>query len=129
MKIDHVTLSVTDPDRTVAWWRSLLGEADGGEESGPGWRRCWLAWPDGLLLVFVRHDDASDADRFAHARVGLDHLSLSCADEAEVRSWAARLDALGVDHGPVETPEDGWVLTARDPDGIAVEFFAAAPEA
>ena len=50
-------------------------------------------------------------------------LGLACSSEDDVRGWAERLDGLGVEHGPVETAPYGWAVTARDPDGIAVEVF------
>ena len=58
-------------------------------------------------------------------RSGLDHLGLGCTSEGAVQAWAHRMDELGVVHGPVEDVPYGWAVTARDPDGIPVEFFCA----
>ncbi|MDO8733051.1 MAG: VOC family protein [Actinomycetota bacterium] len=73
--------------------------------------------------MFTKHESTQLSDRFDHNRVGLDHIGLSCPSEAAVRGWADRLDELEFPHDPVEDVDYGWAVTARDPDGIAVEFF------
>lgn len=123
--IHHVTLSVTDADASAAWYQSLLGAADVVEREGAGWRRIRMAWPSGLVIGVTQFDAADPARRFTHLAVGLDHLGLACASEAEVRAWAAKLDGLGFVHGPVEDAPYGWAVTARDPDDIAIEFYCA----
>ena len=62
-------------------------------------------------------------DRAAASTMGLDHVGLGCASERQVRELAARMDALGERHGPVEAAPYGWAVTARDPDDIPIEFF------
>ncbi len=87
-----------------------------------------MTTPTELAVPAFHHVSLSvtDADSgFDHTRVGLDHLGLACPDEARVRAWATRLDDLGFTRGPVEDVYYGWAVTARDPDGIAVEFFAS----
>jgi hypothetical protein len=46
------------------------------------------------------------------------------ADRAELEKWACRLDELGVEHGDIKDASYGSGLSFRDPDGIALEFFA-----
>lgn len=122
--VHHLTLSVTDPEASARWYQALLGPAAVVRREGPGWVRTRLQWPSGLVIGLTRHERTVPGDAFDHGRVGLDHLGLACASEDEVRAWAARLDALGVAHGPVEDVPYGWAVTARDPDGIPIEFFA-----
>ena len=124
--IHHVTLTVTDVARSVDWYQGLFGPAIVLDRQGPTWTRQRMQWPSGLIIGVSRHDDTT-AQAFDCTRVGLDHIGLDCADEAEVRAWAQRLDHLGYEHGPVESVAYGWAVTARDPDGIAIEFFAARP--
>ena len=126
--VHHVTLSVTDAEASAAWYQRLLGPAAVTRREGPGWRRVRMQWPSGLVIGATQHEGAAAADRFSHLRVGLDHLGLACADEAEVRGWASRIDELGCPRGPVEDAPYGWAVTTRDPDGIALEFFAAKPQ-
>ncbi len=121
--IHHVTLTVTDTARSAQWYQRLLGPATVVERQGPTWERVRMQWTSGLVIGVTRHD--TTAGSFDCTRVGLDHLGLGCASEAEVRAWAARLEELGLEHGPLEEVSYGWAVTARDPDGIAIEFFCA----
>jgi catechol 2,3-dioxygenase-like lactoylglutathione lyase family enzyme len=120
----HVSLSVTDPERSAVWFQALLGDAAIVNRVGPDWHRVRMQWPNGLVIGLTCHDSTAPESSFDHTRVGLDHLGLGCPDEASVRAWADRLDTLGFTRGPVEDAPYGWAVTARDPDGIAVEFFA-----
>ncbi len=122
--IHHLTLTVTDVDRSAAWYQSLLGPATTVRREGPGWRRVRMQWASGLVIGVTAHDGSAANDVFGHERVGLDHIGLGCRDEAEVRRWARRLDSIGAPRGPVEDVPYGWAVTGRDPDGIPVEFFA-----
>lgn len=121
--VHHVTLTVSDIERSATWYQDVLGPADAARRSGDGWERIRLAWPHGLVIGVTAHNATTAADSFDHARIGLDHIGLGCASEDEVRAWATRLDELGIDRGPVESVPYGWAVTARDPDGIAIEFF------
>jgi len=122
--LHHLTISVTDAFASSDWYQRLLGPAEIIHRDGPDWVRVRMQWPSGLVIGATEHADTDADDSFDHTRVGLDHVGLACADEAEVRAWAARLADLGMTHGPVEDVPYGWAVTARDPDGIAVELFA-----
>ncbi|TAM86273.1 MAG: VOC family protein [Jatrophihabitans sp.] len=121
--LSHVTLTVTDLEASVAWYGRALGLARGPDMSGPGWRRTLMLGPSGLVIGLQAHERTAASDRFDEARVGLDHLSIACVDRAEVQDWLTGLDELGVAHSAVSA-EPANVATCRDPDGIAIEFFA-----
>jgi glyoxylase I family protein len=125
--IHHLTLTVSDADASAAWYQRLLGPAEVVRREAPGWRRVRMAWPTGIVIGVTAHDGTPVGDRFDHVRTGLDHVGIGCPSEADVRAWAAHLDDLGVTHGPVEDVPYAWAVTARDPDGIPVEFFCAKP--
>ena len=126
--VHHLTLTVTDAESSADWYQRLLGPATVVRRQGPGWTRVRMQWPGGLVIGVTQHEATSADDGFDHTRIGLDHVGLGCAGEAEVLKWAQRLDDRGIDHGPVEDVPYGWAVTARDPDGIAVEFFAGKPQ-
>lgn len=119
----HVTLTVTDLARSVAWYERVLQIPVVAEREGDGWRRTLLRGPPGLAIGLTCHDDARPDDRFDHRRVGLDHLSIACTDREALEGWEAHLDAIGVAHEPLAEHAYGTTLVARDPDGIPVEFF------
>lgn len=119
----HVTLTVTDLDRSVAWYARALGMERGPDMSGPGWRRTLMVAGPGVVLGLQAHERTAEGDRFDETRVGLDHVSIACADRAEVEAWLAQLDEVGEPHSAISA-EPANVATCRDPDGIAIEFFA-----
>lgn len=126
LSVHHVTLTVTDVQRSAVWYQRVLGPAAVVERQGQSWQRIRMQWPWGLVIGVTRHDSTAAAT-FDCTRPGLDHLGLSCRSEADVRDWVDRLDEIGVEHGPLETAAYGWAVTARDPDGIPIEFFSPRP--
>ena len=123
--VHHLTLCVTDVERSARWYQQLLGEATVVDRTGPDFRRKRMAWPNGLIIGVTEFPHAPDVNRFTHLNAGLDHVGLGCSSEEEVRQWAKRIDELGFDRGPVEEAPYGWAVTARDPDNIPIEFFCA----
>ena len=121
--VHHVTLTVTDPDRSAAFYQRLLGPAEVAERTGNGWRRLRLLWPNGLMLGVSTFTTTGPQDRFDPSRVGLDHVGFAVEDEAAVRAWAARMDTLGIARGPVEEVPYAVAVTGRDPDGLPIEFY------
>ena len=121
--IHHITLAVNDAEATATWYKSLLGEAREFHREGPGWKRVRLNFPSGLIISFTQHVAAAKVQKFTHLSVGLDHIGLAWESESEVRSWAAKLNELRFEHGPIEDVSYGWAVTARDPDNIPIEFF------
>ena len=77
----------------------------------------------GQLFGLHTHPQSS-GERFDEHRTGLDHVAFGCPDRAALLAWAARLDELGVAHGGIVDAHYGSGLSFRDPDGVALEFFA-----
>lgn len=123
-RVHHVTLTVANIEESLTWYQKLFGTANLVNRDGATWRRTRADWPSGLIVGFTEHQQATPGDSFNHARVGLDHIGLGCASEEEVREWKAKLESLDFIHGPLEEVAYGWAVTARDPSGIAIEFFA-----
>jgi len=122
--ITHVALTVTDLDRSREWYRRLF-DADPvlDEDTGPFHHVAWAVGGGGLVAIHKFH--GSDAgDRFDEHRVGLDHLSFGVATRAELEKWGTRLDELGIARSPIVDAHYGSGLSFRDPDNIALEFFA-----
>lgn len=123
--IHHVSFSVTNVANSADWYQKLLGKAQVLERQGEGWTRIRLDWPTGLVISLTQHDETQIKDQFSHLRVGLDHISLICKNADEVRNWHSKLSELEFEHGPLEDVAYGCAVTARDPDGIPIEFFCA----
>ena len=125
--IQHIALTVTDLETSVAWYERLFGSKpvlDEMMQEPLPIRHVVFALPSGQLIGLHGHDATDRSDRFQEERIGLDHVGFGCANRAELEAWQARLDELGIEHGGIVDAPYGSGLSFRDPDNIALEFFA-----
>jgi glyoxylase I family protein len=122
--ITHVALTVSDLKRSVPWYQALFGvEPVIDEDTGPFHHVVWLL--GGQTLVGLHQfPNSSSNEAFSESRPGLDHLAFACANRSELEGWEARLGELGVKCGGIVDAPYGSGLSFRDPDNIALEFFA-----
>jgi glyoxylase I family protein len=120
----HVALTVTDLDSSVPWYNRLLEAKPVMDLDDGDFRRKVYALPGGQLLGLTAHRGTASGDRFNEKRPGLDHLGFSCTSRDEVQAWADRLSELAIDHSGIVDAPYGAVLSFKDPDGNALEFFA-----
>ncbi len=123
--IAHVAVTVTDLDRSTRWYTALFGSApvlDEDELAG-GFHHTVYLLGGGQLFGLHTHTPTC-SDRFDEHRAGLDHVAFTCRDRHELQTWATRLDELGIERGAIKDAHYGSGLSFRDPDGIALEFFA-----
>ncbi len=125
--IAHVTLTVRDLRRSVPFYRRLFGTEPVVDEQTLPFRR--VVWVAGGETVVGLHEFPNPADTlpFNERRMGLDHLAFGCRDRADLERWQSRLDELGIAHGGIVEEDYGSGLAFRDPDNIALEFFAPTP--
>ena len=123
--IAHVALSVRDLSVSVPWYEALLeAEPVLDEDTDPDFHHTVYLLGNGTLFGLHQHGTPAPEGSFSEFRVGLDHVAFGCADRSELEKWARRLDELGVAHGEIKDAAYGSGLSFRDPDGIALEFFA-----
>ncbi|WP_425301859.1 VOC family protein [Nocardia wallacei] len=133
--IHHVRLTVTDIDRSRAFYRDVLGFEIAAESPGrpedPQVRSDPAQLYGGVVfqtngMLFGLRPVADAADRFDSERVGLDHLSFTVASVGELSAVASRLDEAGIEHGEVTELEAFGIaiLSFSDPDGIHLELTA-----
>ncbi|MGH2808252.1 MAG: VOC family protein [Actinomycetota bacterium] len=122
--VTHVSLSVTDLDRSFDFYHRVLGlqvlapPFDG--EVFEGRQVLLLA---GRLAIGLQAHSATDGSRFEPTRTGLDHLALMVSSVADLEAWAARLDGEGVTHSEIKPAGAfGQMIELRDPDGIQIEL-------
>ena len=122
--ITHVAVTVTDPSVSVPWYERLFGSAAVlAEDTGP-FHHTVFALDGGQLFGLHVFPDGDWSGGFDPRRPGLDHVAFTCANRNELEHWRGRLDALGIKHGGIVDAHYGSGLSFKDPDGLALEFFA-----
>ncbi len=122
--IGHVAVTVTNLEVSRPWYERLIGDPPVLDEpTDVGFHHTVFMIGD-TLIGLHQHPDTDAADAFTEFRSGLDHIGFGCVDRDALTAWEARLDALGVPHGGIVDAHYGSGLSFRDPDGIALEFFA-----
>lgn len=122
--LGHVALTVRDLSVSAPWYEALFGSAPVIDEDTDPDLHHTVFLIDGTLVGLHEHKRKIPNERFTEFRVGLDHVAFACSDREELGKWAVRLDELGIEHSEIKDASYGSGLSFRDPDGIALEFFA-----
>jgi catechol-2,3-dioxygenase len=123
--LNHVAVTVRNLEVSGPWYRALLeAEPVIDEHTDAGFHHLVWTFDNGTLFGIHQHDQQAPDERFTEYRVGLDHVGFACTDRAALEGWVERLNALGIEHGGIVDESYGSGLSFRDPDGIALEFFA-----
>ncbi len=122
--LSHVQLQVADLDRSVAWYRTVLGVVPFAGDPAVGYVALRHAAAR-MVIVLSRSDPVRGPVETGPPPAGrVDHLAFAVPDGEVLRAWAAHLTASGIDHPGVVLEGDNPSLQLRDPDGIAVELVA-----
>jgi len=123
--LTHVALTVRDLSVSVPWYETLFdAEPVLDEDTEPDFHHTVYLLGGGTLFGLHQHQRPAPAEQFSEFRIGLDHIAFGCADRSELEKWSRRLDELDIVHGEIKDAAYGSGLSFRDPDGIALEFFA-----
>ena len=140
-RFHHAGITVTDLDRSIAFWERLLGVAarrrstlDGPQVGhllgypGVAIERCWMDLPGGVELELVQYLDRDDEpydEGTAHP--GNVHLCLIVDDMQSAVGHATGCGATPVGQGPIEVHAGpyagGRVAYLRNPDGVTLELL------
>ena len=113
LRYGAVHLNVTDPERSLVFWRDLIGLTELGREDG-GVR---LGVADGELVVL--HPGATRPVQRGYS--ALYHLAIHMPSEAEFARVLGRLFAARYPNAPTDHITH-WATYLDDPDGINVEI-------
>jgi glyoxylase I family protein len=121
----HVALTVRDLGVSAPWYRALFGSDPAiDEDTDPDLHHTVWVVGNGTLIGLHQHGTPAPPETFSEFRIGLDHVAFGVGARTELEAWASRLDELGVPHGGIKDAHYGSGLSFRDPDGLALEFFA-----
>lgn len=120
--LHHLKLPVTDLDASLAWYQRVfdaehLSQFDHFGDGGVRYAVI-LALPGVDGLVELRW-----APKAAAATVGYDPVSFAVGDLESLRQWIDHLDALRIDHSPIEPALAGDLVVFRSPDGLYLRLL------
>lgn len=122
--VAHVAVTVTDLEVSRLWYQRLFGVEPVLDEDAGGFYHIAFPLTGGPLFGLHGHAATDQGDRFDEFRPGLDHIAFGCENRADLEQWQNRLDELGIAHDGIVDAHYGSGLSFRDPDNIALEFFA-----
>jgi glyoxylase I family protein len=135
--VHHIRLTVTDVERSRAFYTELLGfqiamdaplpAGDPHHDLTVDLLQDGIVMVNGDMLIGLRPVDTErTGDRFDPFRCGLDHLSFSVGSKADLEAAARAFEERGVEHSSIsDLPPFGIaVLPFKDPDGVALELTA-----
>ena len=123
--LHHLTLIVSDMERTIAFYRDLLGLAiirDGASDDDPGTRHVWFGAADGAPGRLL---SAMEYPQLPPARQGIGaphHFALSVDSAEELDAWRDYLRDQGVESTEVFERGGFRSIYLRDPDGQIIEI-------
>lgn len=115
--VHHVNLRCSDLEKSKIFYRDVIGLPVALENPE------LFAVPVGS--VFVVFKKAGDGMQFNPMTVGMDHIAMACADEAELHRVAKGLADAGVENTGVKKDEtlQKMYVAFKDPDRIQWEFY------
>jgi len=125
--INHLAMVTGDMDRTILFWRDLLGMRLVAGLGEPGARHYFFEISDNDMIAFFEWSGALPVDEKDHGYpvdgpVIFDHVSFGVETEDDLWRLKDRLDAAGfwvseaVDHGFIHS------IYSFDPNGVPIEF-------
>ena len=120
--IHHLKFPVADLDRALAFYAAVFGairiaEYDHRDSNGDLYAYI-LSVPNLGTVLELRLNE-----KLASLHQGFDPITLTVGARADLQSWAAHLDALGLRHSGVLVGTVGWLLVFEDPDGRRLRLY------
>jgi len=125
--VNHLAMATGDMDKTIRFWRDLLGMRLVAGLGKPGYRHYFFQISENDLLAFFEWPGVEPATHKDHGRPVdgpfiFDHVSFGVASEEDLWELKDRLSAAGfhvsdvIDHGFIHS------IYSFDPNGIPIEF-------
>jgi len=125
--INHLAMATGDMDKTIRFWRDLLGMRLVAGLGKPGYRHYFFQISESDLLAFFEWPDVQPVNNKEHGSpvtgpFVFDHISFGVETKDNLWELKDKLSAAGfhvsdvVDHGFIHS------IYAHDPNGIPIEF-------
>ena len=125
--VNHLAMATGDMDKTIRFWRDLLGMRLVAGLGQPGYRHYFFQISDNDLIAFFEWSGVEPVAKKDHGRPVkgpfiFDHVSFGVDIEDDLWELKDRLEAAGfavsdmIDHGFIHS------IYAYDPNGIPIEF-------
>ena len=127
--LHHVTAICADLERTIAFYRDMLGLAivyDAPSDDDPDARHVWFGSGDGTYVSFMEYPELPPGQI---GRGVTHHFALRVDSEEEQEAWRDYLREGGVACTDVHDRGAFRSIYLRDPDGHIVEIATPAPGA
>jgi glyoxylase I family protein len=120
--VHHLALTVSNVERACQFYTEIVGL----QLVATVEPKVFLSNGSMLLALGPAPDKPLDGDKFNENRVGLDHISFTVGNRADLERAARFLSDRGVPHGEIKDLAGFqiFVLAFRDPDNIQVELTA-----
>ncbi|MFU8796468.1 MAG: VOC family protein [Dehalococcoidia bacterium] len=130
--INHLAMATGDIDRTIRFWRDLLGMRLVAGLGQQGYRHYFFQISETDLIAFFEWTGVRAVAEKEHGRPVsgpfiFDHVSFGVEEEEDLWSLKDKLEVAGfpvsdvVDHGFIHS------IYAHDPNGIPIEFSHSVP--
>jgi catechol 2,3-dioxygenase-like lactoylglutathione lyase family enzyme len=125
--VNHVAFATGDMDRTIGYWRDLLGMRIIAAMGKPGYKQYFFEISERDMVTFFEWPGVEPVKEKEHGvptkgPFGFDHFSLGLEDDRALFEMRDRIEAAGfwvsepIDHGFIHS------IYTFDPNGIALEF-------
>jgi catechol 2,3-dioxygenase-like lactoylglutathione lyase family enzyme len=132
--INHLAMATGDMDRTIRFWRDLLGMRLVAGLGEPGYRHYFFEISENDLIAFFEWSAVEPMAPKEHGRpvqgpFVFDHISFGVDTMADL--WALKDTLAAADVAVSDVIDHGFICSiyAHDPNGIPIEFSANVADA
>ncbi len=130
--VNHLAMATGDMDRTIRFWRDLLGMRLVAGLGRPGYRHYFFAISDRDMIAFFEWPGVLPVEEKEHGRpvagpFAFDHVSFGVETEEDL--WELKDRLIAADIWVSEVIDHGFIhsIYTFDPNGIPIEFSRAVP--
>jgi catechol 2,3-dioxygenase-like lactoylglutathione lyase family enzyme len=125
--VNHLAMATGDMDKTIRFWRDLLGMRLVAGLGHPGYRHYFFEISENDLIAFFEWSDVEPIEEKDHGRpvkgpFAFDHVSIGVETEDDL--WELKDKLVAAEVWVSEVIDHGFILSiyAHDPNGIPIEF-------